>query len=473
MRTLPLVLVLVAGCSTSSPARTAAGSPSPVPAPTQAPSPAAGSAAPSAAPVAAPEPAGCPTSYAQPDPLRPRLSARVTVADGVVTGTEQIAFTPDRPIREVVLRLWAAAPRAASAGSRIDVTSTRINGTTVTARRSSPTVLRLPAAVAAGETVRIEAGFRLTLPVGANDRFGHRGTTAWFGSGLPLLAWERGRGWAVEPATSAFAEASTSEEMELTSLAVSRARGLGVVAPGAVVSDDGATAVFRARAVRDVAVAVGAFRTATGTASGKTVLAGVAPGQVDSAAAAAAEIGRALSRHAARFGPFPYERLSVAVLPDIRGGIEYPGVILLGTGQLDNPTASHEVAHEWFYGLVGNDQARDPWLDESFATYAEALDHGTGSAYLRRTIPVAGRGHAGEPMTFWESRQAVYFRSVYVQGAQGLLRARAAAGARAFDRALGCHVRRNAHRITTPADLATSLRALPAAMRELTRVGVL
>ena len=35
-----------------------------------------------------------------------------------------------------------------------------------------------------------------------NDRFGHRGTTAWFGSGLPLLAWERGRGWAVEPATS-------------------------------------------------------------------------------------------------------------------------------------------------------------------------------------------------------------------------------------------------------------------------------
>ena len=36
----------------------------------------------------------------------------------------------------------------------------------------------------------------------------------------------------------------------------------------------------------------------------------------------------------------------------------------------------HEVAHEWFYGMVGDDQFRDPWLDEAFATYAEALVSG-------------------------------------------------------------------------------------------------
>jgi hypothetical protein len=478
MRIRPLVLLLAAACGGSSTPAAVPGSPTPSPTPSVV-TVVVPRATPAATPVASPHAVtaaaspGCPASYAQPDPQRPRLSARVTVADGVVIGSERIVFTPDLPVRSVVLRLWAAAPRPAAGGSRIDVSSVRVDGTARTPRRPAPTLLRIPATAKAGQRLTIDVAFRLRLPTGVDDRFGHRGTTAWFGSGLPLLAWERGRGWAVEPATSAFAEASTSEAMQLTSLAVTRARGLTVLGPGALVSDDGRTATFAARSVRDVAVAVGAFRTARATAAGKTVLAGVAPGMADSATATAAAEARALRVHASRFGPFPFERLSVAVLPDIRGGIEYPGVILLGHNQLVDATASHEVAHEWFYGLVGDDQARDPWLDEAFATYAEALDRGTGPRYLQTVIPAAGRGRAGAPMTYWETRQPIYYRSVYVQGAQGLLRARAAVGAAAFDRAIGCYVRRNAQRIATPAALATSLQGLPAAIRALRRVGAL
>ena len=413
----------------------------------------------------------CPTANSQPDAQRPRVSASISVSDGLVVGTETIVFTPDLYVSQIVLRLWAAAPRPTRGGSSIAITSTRINGVARTSQRTSPTVLRIPVNAAAGTRMTIEVGFRLRLPVGINDRFGHRGTTAWFGSGLPLLAWERGRGWALEPATSAFAEATSSEAMELTSLKVTRAAGLSVVAPGRLVADDGRTAEFAARSVRDIAVAVGAFRTASASAAGKTVAAGVAPGVSDDPGATAREMARALGRHASRFGPFPFERLAVAILPDIRGGIEYPGVILQGTGQIDDATASHEVAHMWFYGLVGNNQGRNPWLDESFATYAEGLDRGTAPAYLRMTIPVEGQRHVREPMAFWESRQSIYFRSVYIQGAQGLLRGRSAAGTAAFDRAIGCHVRRSAHRITVPNDVAQSLRHLPAAIRELQRVG--
>ncbi len=33
---------------------------------------------------------------------------------------------------------------------------------------------------------------------------------------------------------------------------------------------------------------------------------------------------------------------------------------------------AHEVRlHEWFYAVVGNDQYREAWLDESFAVYGE------------------------------------------------------------------------------------------------------
>ncbi|MDT7573384.1 MAG: hypothetical protein QOE05_3558 [Actinomycetota bacterium] len=382
-------------------------------------------------------------------------------------------FTPDLSVSEIVLRLWAAAPRPARAGGGIDIRSTRIDGRVVTPRRSSPTVLRIPARVAAGHAVAIDVAFTLRLPTGINDRFGHRGTTAWFGSGLPLLAWERGRGWAVEPATSAFAEASTSEAMELTSLTVRRARGLNVIATGVQVSEDGVTARFRARSVRDVAVAVGKMRVAHAAAGNVDVVVGVAPGLADSPSVTARELARAMRVHAARFGPFPYERLAVAVLPDIGGGIEYPAAILLGKNQTRDATASHEVGHEWFYGLIGDDQARDPWLDESFATYAEALDRGTGPTYERMTIPSGGKGRTGQPMTFWESRQSIYFRSVYVQGAAALLQARRASGALAFDNALRCHIRRNAHRITTPSDIRTSFAKLPAAIRILAAAGAL
>jgi aminopeptidase N len=32
-------------------------------------------------------------------------------------------------------------------------------------------------------------------------------------------------------------------------------------------------------------------------------------------------------------------------------------------------TVVHEVAHQWSYGLVGNDQQDEPWLDEALAQY--------------------------------------------------------------------------------------------------------
>jgi hypothetical protein len=282
-----------------------------------------------------------------------------------------------------------------------------------------------------------------------------------------MLAWERGRGWATEPATSQFAEASSSEELRIARLTVHHAVGLKVIATGTVVLENATTTVTTAPTARDVAVAVGAFRTVT-LGGPVPVLVGVAPQVPDNPTVVARELVRAMRAHVARLGPFPYGRLAVAVLPDIRGGIEYPGAILLGTGQDRDATASHEVAHQWFYGLVGDDQARDPWVDEAFATYAEALDRGTAIRYQTATIPADGMGRTGRPMTYWEGR-ASYFRSVYVQGAAALLRARAA-NPRAFDAQVRCYVARNAHRIATPADVAASI---PMAVPALRRAGAL
>lgn len=81
------------------------------------------------------------------------------------------------------------------------------------------------------------------------------------------------------------------------------------------------------------------------------------------------------------YGPYPYPMLTVVHPPDharSSGGMEYPTLITTG-GAWYTPLYSrgtelmtlHELAHQWFYGLVGSDEARWPFLDEGFTSYAE------------------------------------------------------------------------------------------------------
>jgi aminopeptidase N len=34
---------------------------------------------------------------------------------------------------------------------------------------------------------------------------------------------------------------------------------------------------------------------------------------------------------------------------------------------------THEIAHQWWFGLVGDDQAVEPWLDEALSVYSERI----------------------------------------------------------------------------------------------------
>ena len=74
----------------------------------------------------------------------------------------------------------------------------------------------------------------------------------------------------------------------------------------------------------------------------------------------------------------------------------------------------------WFYALVGNNQGRDPFLDEGLASYAEAVHDDSLSSFSARSIPLGAAGRVGEPMSYWESRLSSYYLGVYVQGANAV-----------------------------------------------------
>ena len=91
---------------------------------------------------------------------------------------------------------------------------------------------------------------------------------------------------------------------------------------------------------------------------------------------------RAVNLYSIKFAPYPYGSLSV-VQSDLNDGQEYDGLVFLATKFYNEYNGSarsnlvtigvHEIAHEWWYGLVGNDQATEPWLDEALAVYSEAV----------------------------------------------------------------------------------------------------
>ena len=423
---------------------------------------------------------GCPTSYAAPDPARPRIGLSFDVADGLATvkGTEHVLFTPDLPVRELVFRLTANTAPSAAEGNSIVIDSATASPAGVAFRlerdgAGSGTaggllVVPLTREVPAGQQVTADIAFTLTLGQGAFDRFGHLRSYAWWGSGEPLLAWERGVGWHREPLLRFVGESATSEaaNVDLTVTAPGRFTVLasGIPDPPADAGNGRRRWHSVAETARDVSVTVGPYTVKEGSVAGARLRVGTPEGRAPDDLYREHE--RAMRELAKRFGPFPFPVLAVARLPLEGGGIEYPGsILMLDDGRL---VAVHETAHQWFYGMVGDSQARDPWLDEAFATYAEQQVNGDGDPGALK-LP----GKVGGSMQDFGDNMNGYFGTVYGKGAAALVAARKAAGPDRFDAALRCYVNANAWRIARPADLARALATLPAALAVLRKAGAL
>ncbi|MCX8103949.1 MAG: M1 family aminopeptidase [Candidatus Bipolaricaulota bacterium] len=71
-----------------------------------------------------------------------------------------------------------------------------------------------------------------------------------------------------------------------------------------------------------------------------------------------------------RFGPYAYPVVTVAQVT-VGGGMEYPGIVMIAGGL--PAEIVHELAHQWWYAAVGNDEMDEAWLDEAFATFSEEL----------------------------------------------------------------------------------------------------
>jgi hypothetical protein len=432
----------------------------------------AGSGGPGVAAETAPRP-GCPAERAEPDPDRPVVDLDFRLEDDLrtVTGRERVVFTPDRPVRELVFRLAPNAPESAAAGNRLVVDDVRgrdvVSGDYESAGAVEPGglyVVELDGELQAGESTEVELDFTISLGTGAFDRLGADTGVSWWASGAPLLAWEPGVGWARDPFVDISGETTSSPVAE-TAVTISVPAELTVLMTGDQAepsAENGGRRIWTSTEplARDVSVAFGRFATATTSVSDVRITAGVLPGESDmDAEELAADTAEAISLLEPYFGEFPYETLTVPLLPPYGGGIEYPSSILMAGASFD--VLVHEVAHMYFYGMVGNSQFRDPWLDEAFATYAEYLTDPPPADLVEGTL--GAEGAVGASIAEFPDDD-LYFRTVYGKGGAALLTARERAGAEAFDRALRCYLALNAWATATPEELVAALAALPEAL---------
>jgi hypothetical protein len=399
-----------------------------------------------------------PDGYPEPWADRPRYTARLAIPAGTgpVTGEVTVRFVPDADTDRLVFRLWPNAPRLGRAGGRSEVTAAFVEGVltpgTYEPGGAAPgrpgTIFSLPGTFPAHRPVTARVEFRLSMPGPVNDRVSRIGATYRLGSVIPVLSWVRGDGWQLAPAVDSYSESAASEVADWD-VRVEAPAGSTVLATGTEVEPGR----FSAEAVRDWAATVAPMRTAEVAAQGgkTTVVVGVAANASGDPAALARLAASTLDGMGARWGEYPYPRLTVGVSPSLTGGIEFPTHIHFGASARRSSLV-HEIAHQWFYGVAGNDQWRDPWLDEALATYGEARHNGRLAPQRARRVPGLGRTHLGESWAFWRSHGGSYHQSVYLGGLQALgVLADRLGGYEALDCALRRYHHDRAYTVSRPA----------------------
>lgn len=203
------------------------------------------------------------------------------------------------------------------------------------------------------------------------------------------------------------------------------------------------------------------------------------PHQERNAEAELASVRFALPHFNARYGDYPYPTLTLVHPPESAansGGMEYPTLITtggpwystLGGGHFIEVVTTHELGHQWFYGLLASNEHVEPYLDEGFNSYAEAdameTRYGAGSVFAGYGLSIsssalnrlfsAARGQdervnqgAAEFATFRSLGALVYSRTATVLGTLARVY-----GRERFNHALGVYARKFRFQHPTTAD---------------------
>jgi hypothetical protein len=174
-----------------------------------------------------------------------------------------------------------------------------------------------------------------------------------------------------------------------------------------------------------------------------------------------------LDIYSSDFGQYPFNEFDMVDVPlKNASGVEYPGLILIESDLYSSPmnrsylplVVAHEVGHQWWYSVIGNDVLEYPWLDEGLTTFTSLLYfeqnspaqyNGMLSSY-RNTIQQFKNNGISEPVTSFIGDDTKYSNVVYLKSAVFFADVRQRIGDEKFFNALRAYFAAQKYQIAKP-----------------------
>ncbi|MEP7137381.1 MAG: M1 family metallopeptidase [Chloroflexota bacterium] len=310
------------------------------------------------------------------------------IADDIyhVTGTEEVRYTNNEAValNEIQFRLFPNI-----LGGEMKITDLQSDGQPVTPQyglENSLMIVPLSKALEPKQSIILKMDFSVTVPQEVELNYG---VLAYYEDVLalahayPMICVYDDQGWNAEiPPQDGDV---TYADAVFYIVRVNAPKGLTLVTSGQRISSSEAgqvqTTFVASGPARDFYLAASPKYEEVSTTIDEVTIRSYAPKELkDGANMTLAVASQAIDIYGKRYASYPYTELDIVSTPTLALGIEYPGMIAITDRIYDvsdtnanrymEATVAHEVGHQWFYNLVGDDQLDDPWLDESLTQFA-------------------------------------------------------------------------------------------------------
>ncbi len=255
-------------------------------------------------------------------------------------------------------------------------------------------VVPLPSILRSGGSVEVDINFEIVIP-NCNHRFGYGENTLNLGNWYPIVCvFEDG-----EFVTDGYSPNGDPFYSDVSNYVVTLnyPANLTLASTGEVISTETSnnitTVTMTARAVRDFAMVLSEKFEVVTEQVGETTISYFYYDDPNFEAHLQTAVD-ALNTFNTLFGAYPYTTLNVAKANFLQGGMEYPNLVYISDDvDIDseyNNVIIHEIAHQWWYGVVGNNECESAWIDEGLADYSTALFYDENPSYNRTSDQVFG-----------------------------------------------------------------------------------
>jgi hypothetical protein len=316
-------------------------------------------------------------------PYASLYSINFVIADDLyhVAGHETVTYTnaEDVALKEICLRLFPNILEGKMIVENVTVDDKPVEY--FYSLHDSLLTLKLRKTLRSQESAAISMDFEITVAQSIGSHYSVQTSydnVLSLAHAYPMIAVYDDEGWNAEipPEQGDITYADTSFFM-VTAEASAR---VTLVGSGRAISreesGDRQRVVYAAGPARDFYLAASPdYSVVTQEANGITLRFYARKSQQEGAAYALEVAARALEIFSARYAPYPYRELDFVSTPTTASGVEYPGMIaitrqrIIPNNMFLEAVTAHEVGHQWFYNLIGNDQLDEPWLDESLTQF--------------------------------------------------------------------------------------------------------